>query len=86
MPEETISPEVFHSVSWSDAFAEGESRITQKWVDVLVKTPAEDRVRLLAQREAIQKKISRALEKNDARKLRAAFRAQIYLLSQIQRV
>ena len=83
MSEEISPPEALRSVSWSDAFSEGEKRITEKWVDALVKTPAEDRARLLAQREAIQKKISSALEKNDSKKLRAAFRAQINLLTQL---
>lgn len=85
MPEETISPEVFRAISWNDAFAEGEKRIKQKLLDALVKTPARDRVRLMAQREAIQKKISRALEENDSRKLKSAFKAQVKLLAIIQR-
>ncbi len=83
MSEEISPPEALRSVSWSEAFSEGEKRITQKWVNALVKTPAEDRVRLLAARESIQKKIARALEKNDSKKLRAAFRAQINLLAQL---
>jgi hypothetical protein len=86
MPEATISPEVFRTVSWNDAFAEGELRIRQKWVDALVKTPAENRMRLHAQRAAIQKKISQALEKNDSKKLRAAFRAQIRLLAHLSQI
>lgn len=86
MPEETIPPEIFRTISWSEAFAEGEKRIIQKWVDSLVKTPAEDRSRLMAQREAIQKKITQALEKNDSKKLRAAFRAQINLLKHISHI
>jgi len=84
--EEISPPEALRSVSWSEAFSEGEKRITQKWVDALVKTPAEDRARLLAARESIQKKISRALEKNDSTKLRTAFRAQINLLTHLSAI
>lgn len=83
---ESTTPTAWNTITWHDAFAEGERRIREKWVDTLVKTPSEDRTRLMAERESIQKKISRALAENNTRKLRAAFRAQILLLTRLNRL
>lgn len=76
-------PESFRSISWNEAFAEGERRIKEKILDVLIKTPSRDRSRLMAQREIVQKKIARALEENDSKKLTRAFKAQIILVKKM---
>lgn len=75
--------EVLMDVSWADAFEEGEKRIKKKLLDALIKTPSRDRSRLIAQREIVKRKISRALEENDSKKLRVAFRAQALMLSKL---
>lgn len=85
MSEEISVPEAFRSVSWSEALEEGEKRIKQTILDALVKTPARDRARLMAQREIVQRKITRALEENDSKKLRAAFKAQIKLMAALKK-
>jgi hypothetical protein len=83
MSSPIVLPEALRSISWNEAFAEGERRIKEKMLNALVKTPTRDRSRLMAQREVVQKKIARALEENDSKKLKLAFKAQIVLVKKI---
>lgn len=71
--------------TWHDIFSEGEKRIQQKFLDVVLLTPTRDRARLLAQRDAVKRKIAEALAKDNARKLTHAIREQTKLLAQVQR-
>ena len=81
MPDASFTP-----IQWHDAFAEGEKRIKENILDTLIKTPAGDRSRLMAQREIVQKKIARALEENDSNKLKLAFKAQVALLAKMSEI
>ncbi len=86
MSDEISIPEAFRSISWSEAFEEGEKRIKETILDALIKTPARDRARLMAQREVVGRKIKRALEENDSKKLRVAFKAQLKLMATLKQL
>ena len=70
-------------ISWEDAFNEGERRIKARFLNVMIRIPSRDRMRLLVQRETVRQKIHDALSKNNNRQLRQALREQVKLLSKI---
>lgn len=78
-----VTLELFPEVSWGEVFEEGERRIKERFLDAMLQVPTRDRARLLAQRDAVQKRITSALIDGDGKKLTRALNEQIRLLAKI---